>query len=178
MTSITSSVISLEGRNISILKSLPIKTKTILMSKIYAAFLITTPALLVGDLILFIRFRTSILETLLLIVLSILMPLISHFIGIIINLKYPKLEWENPAEAVKQSTSSFVAVMIGMFILIISLSIALGLMGKILPIFILLIATGVSGLINLILYLYLIKKSVKESTRHKVGKDSVTSLLG
>ena len=162
MTSITSSVISLEGRNISILKSLPIKTKTILMSKIYAAFLITTPALLVGDLILFIRFRTSILETLLLIILSILMPLISHFIGIIINLKYPKLEWENPTEAVKQSTSSFVAVMIGMFILIISLSIALGLMGKILPIFILLIATGVSGLINLILYLYLIKKSVKD----------------
>ena len=52
--------------------------------------------------------------------------------------------------------------MIGMFILIISLSIALGLMGKILPIFILLIATGVSGLINLILYLYLIKKSVKD----------------
>ena len=162
MTSITSSIISLEGRNISILKSLPIKTKTILMSKIYAAFLITTPALLVGDLILFIRFRTSILETLLLIVLSILMPLISHFIGIIINLKYPKLEWESPSEAVKQSTSSFVAVMIGMFILIISLSIALGLMGKILPIFILLIATGVSGLINLILYLYLIKKSVKD----------------
>ncbi len=162
MTSITSSVISLEGRNISILKSLPIKTKTILMSKIYAALLITTPALLVGDLIMFIRFRTNILEALLLIVLSILMPLISHFIGIIINLKYPKLEWETPAEAVKQSTSSFIAVMLGMVVLIIVVGIAFALLGKVLPIIVLLIATGVSGLINLILYLYLTKKSVKD----------------
>ena len=162
MTSITSSVISLEGRNISILKSLPIKTKTILMSKIYAALLITTPTLLVGDLIMFIRFRTNILEALLLIVLSILMPLISHFIGIIINLKYPKLEWETPAEAVKQSTSSFIAVMLGMVVLIIVVGIAFALLGKVLPIIVLLIATGVSGLINLILYLYLTKKSVKD----------------
>ena len=162
MTSITSSVISLEGRNISILKSLPIKTKTILLSKIYAALLITTPALLVGDLIMFIRFRTNILEALLLIVLSILMPLISHFIGIIINLKYPKLEWETPAEAVKQSTSSFIAVMLGMVVLIIVVGIAFALLGKVLPIIVLLIATGVSGLINLILYLYLTKKSVKD----------------
>ena len=162
MTSITSSVISLEGRNISILKSLPIKTKTILLSKIYAALLITTPALLVGDLIMFIRFRTNILEAILLIVLSILMPLISHFIGIIINLKYPKLEWETPAEAVKQSTSSFIAVMLGMVVLIIVVGIAFALLGKVLPIIVLLIATGVSGLINLILYLYLTKKSVKD----------------
>ena len=162
MTSITSSIISLEGRNISILKSLPIKTKTILMAKVKAALLITTPAILVGDLILFIRFRTNIFEALLLVVLSILMPLISHFLGIIINLKYPKLEWESPAEVVKQSTSSFIAVMLGMVLLMIIVGITCALIGKILPIFVLLVATGISGLINLILYLYLTKRSVKD----------------
>ena len=62
MTSITNSVISLEGKNINILKSLPIKTKTILMSKIYSSLLITTPALLIGDIILFIRFKTNAIE--------------------------------------------------------------------------------------------------------------------
>ena len=162
MTSITSSIISLEGRNISILKSLPIKTKTILMAKVKAALLITTPAILVGDLILFIRFRTNIFEALLLVVLSILMPLISHFLGIIINLKYPKLEWESPAEVVKQSTSSFIAVMLGMVLLMIIVGITCALIGKFLPIFVLLVATGISGLINLILYLYLTKRSVKD----------------
>ena len=162
MTSITSSIISLEGRNISILKSLPIKPKTILMAKVKAALLITTPAMLVGDLIMFIRFRTNILEAILLIILSILMPLISHLVGIIINLKYPKLEWESPAEAVKQSTSSFIAVMLGMVILMITIGVAFALIGKILPIFVLLVAIGVSSLINLILYLYLTKRSVKD----------------
>ena len=162
MTSITSSTISLEGRNISILKSLPIKPKTILMAKVKAALLITTPAMLVGDLIMFIRFRTNILEAILLIILSILMPLISHFVGIIINLKYPKLEWESPAEAVKQSTSSFIAVMLGMVILMVTVGISFALIGNVLPIIALLIAIGVSALINLILYLYLTKRSVKD----------------
>ena len=117
-TSITNSVISLEGRNINILKSLPIKTKTILMSKIYSCLVITTPVLLIGDIILFIRFKTNIIEVFLLLILSILIPLVSHFIGLITNLKYPKLDWENTAEVVKQSTSSFIAVMLGMFLLI------------------------------------------------------------
>ena len=90
------------------------------------------------------------------------MPLISHLVGIIINLKYPKLEWESPAEAVKQSTSSFIAVMLGMVILMITIGVAFALIGKILPIFVLLVAIGVSSLINLILYLYLTKRSVKD----------------
>ena len=42
------------------------------------------------------------------------MPLISHFIGILVNLRYPKLDAENSAEVVKQSTSSLVSVLIGM----------------------------------------------------------------
>ena len=114
MTSITNSVISLEGRNINILKSLPVKVKDILMSKIYACMIITTPVLLVGILALYIRFKFSIIELLLLIVLAIVMPLISHFIGILVNLRYPKLDAENSAEVVKQSTSSLVSVLIGM----------------------------------------------------------------
>ena len=77
-------------------------------------------------------------------------------------MKYPKLEWESPAEAVKQSTSSFIAVMLGMVILMITIGVAFALIGKILPIFVLLVAIGVSSLINLILYLYLTKRSVKD----------------
>jgi ABC-2 type transport system permease protein len=162
MTSITSSIISLEGRNISILKSLPIKTKTILMSKVKAALLITTPAMLVGDLILFIRFRTNIFEALFLVVLSILMPLISHFVGIIINLKYPKLEWESPAEAVKQSTSSFVAVMGGMFLVTVNggILIALAVLGLNISI-ILGIFLAFYAIVYLLMKLYLNTKGTK-----------------
>ena len=162
MTSITNSVISLEGKNINIVKSLPIKTKTILMSKIYSSIIITTPPILLGDIILFIRFKMSIIEMILLLILSILIPLISHFIGLIINLKYPKLDWENSAEVVKQSTSSFVSVMIGMVLLVVNTMIISKVVGKINSTLILLITVLLYLIINIILYLYLINKSTKE----------------
>jgi len=160
-TSITNSVISLEGRNINILKSLPIKTKNILLSKIYSSLILTTPVLLVGDIILFIRFKIGIIEMILLLVLSILIPLVSHFIGLITNLKYPKLDWENQSEVVKQSTSSFIAVMIGMFLMIISIVIVGILLGKINSILLLLIASGIYAVVDLILYAYISSKGAK-----------------
>ncbi|MBE6157172.1 MAG: hypothetical protein E7160_00025 [Firmicutes bacterium] len=162
MTSITSSVISLEGKNINILKSLPINTKTILISKIYSALVLTTPILILGDIILFIKLRPTIIESLLLIILSILIPLVSHLIGIIINLKYPKLDFENSAEVVKQSTSSFVSVILGMVLLMITCTITIKLIGNIESLTFLLIATIMYIVIDIILYIYLINKSVKD----------------
>lgn len=161
MTSITSSVISLEGRNINILKTLPIKVKDILLSKIYSSLILTTPVLLIGDIILFIRFRINIIESVLLIILSILIPLVSHLIGIIINLKYPKLDFENSAEVIKQSTSSFVSVMIGMLLLIITFIIIMNILGTISSLIVLIITTVIYIIIDLLLYMYLIKKGPK-----------------
>ena len=160
-TSITNSVISLEGRNINILKSLPIKVKDILISKVLGSLVLTIPVLLVGDIILFIRFNINPIECILLLVLSILLPLISSFIGIITNLKYPKLDWENQAEVVKQSTSSFMAVMMGMILMFVSVFIIMTILGKIDSIIILIIATVIFGIIDLILYSYLSKKGTK-----------------
>lgn len=160
-TSITNSVISLEGKNINILKSLPVKAKDILMSKIYSCLVITTPVLLIGDIILFIRFKINILEAIILLVLSVLIPLVSHFIGLITNLKYPKLEWENQAEVVKQSTSSFISVMIGMLLMITSIIIIISILGKISSLLVLIIATLIYLIINFSLYKYLSKKGSK-----------------
>ena len=161
MTSITNSVISLEGKNINILKSLPVESKTILMSKIYSSLCITTPVLLLGILGLFVKLRFSIIELLLLIVLSILIPLVSHFIGLLINLKYPKLDATNSTEVVKQSFSSFLSVLIGFVLLFINAGVISYLMGKINPILLLIICIVVFLIVDLILYLLLKIKGVK-----------------
>lgn len=165
MTSITNSVISLEGKKIIILKSIPLSVKDILMSKIYAALTITTIPILFGDIILFIRFRLSVLEMVLLVILSILTPLISHFIGLIINLKYPKLDYENSSEVVKQSTSSFLSVIIGMLLLIVSIYFISNLVNKFSSLLLLFIFLIVYSLIDIILYIYLIKVSIKDFNR-------------
>ena len=162
MTSITNSVISLEGRNINIIKSLPVNTKTILMSKIYSGLTLTTPVLVLGVLILIIRFKISIIESLLLLLLSILVPLVSHYIGLLINLKFPKLDAENSTQVVKQSTSSLVSVLMGMVLLILSIYIILKIVGVIDSTLLLLIATLIYLVIDFILYLLTVKIGVKE----------------
>ena len=162
LTSITNSVISLEGGNFNILKSLPVKTKTILMSKVYSSMLLTIPILVLGTIILCIKFKISIIEVIMLLILTILVPLVSHFIGILVNLKYPKLDFENSSEVVKQSISSFVSVMIGMVLLIISVTIIFNLIERISTIKLLLGSIIVYSIIDYLLYIYLIHKGVKE----------------
>ena len=112
-SSMTCSMISLEGRSFNILKSLPVKPFKILLAKVLTTVLIAFSFLLVGDIILFIRFNLNIFEMLLLIMCSIVYPLISSLVGIIANLKYPKMDADNDTEVVKQSMSSFIAVMLG-----------------------------------------------------------------
>lgn len=121
MTSITSSMISLEGKTFNILKSLPVKPLTIIKSKVYSALLLMLPCIFIGDIIIFVKYKFDILNIILIIISSVLLPLISETIGIIINLKYPKMDAKNDTEVVKQSMSSTVSVFTGMGIIGITL---------------------------------------------------------
>lgn len=116
LTSITSSMISLEGKSFNILKSLPLNPYTILKAKVLTAISIMVPFLLAGDLILFFTFDYSILEMILIIIASVILPLFAETIGILMNLKYPKMDAANDTEVVKQSMSSMVSVLAGMFL--------------------------------------------------------------
>ena len=117
MTSITSSMISLEGKSFNILKSLPIKPVDIVLYKVLAALVIIIPCILIGDIIVFIKFKFDIVSILLILIASILLPFITELIGILVNLKYPKVDAVNDTEVVKQSMSSLVSTFIGMGLL-------------------------------------------------------------
>ena len=117
MTSITSSMISLEGKSINFLKSLPIKSIDIVLYKVIAALVIMVPCLLIGDIIFFVNFHLDILNIFLLLITSFIVPTVSELIGIIINIKFPKFDATNDTEVVKQSLSSLVSVLIGMGVL-------------------------------------------------------------
>ena len=126
-TSITSSMISLEGKTFSLLKSLPVKSSSIVLYKVITALVIMVPCILVGDIILFLKFEFNILGILIILISSVLIPFVSELIGILINLKYPKMDATNDTEVVKQSMSSFVSVMIGFGLITISFVLIFGL---------------------------------------------------
>ena len=166
MTSITSSMISLEGKAINLLKSMPIKPFEIIIYKVISALVVMIPCILIGDIILFIRFKFNIISILLLLMLSFILPLVSELVGIIMNLKYPKLDATNPTEVVKQSMSSMLSVFIGMGFIAATLFLLIKLVSyKLNSFIILLIFTGIYSIISIVLIYILVKNSSKQFNR-------------
>ena len=114
MTSITSSMISLEGKSFNILKSLPVSPMTVIMAKVLAAMVVMVPVFLVGDLVVFAKFGFDVWQVLMIIVASVIMPMVAELVGIMVNLKYPKMDAKDDVEVVKQSMSSLIAVFVGL----------------------------------------------------------------
>ena len=163
LSSITSSMISLEGKSFNILKSLPVSPIKIIFAKVLTAVLIMIPSLLIGDLIVFIRFKFNILEIIAILLTSIVLPFVAETIGIIVNIKYPKMDAENDTQVVKQSMSSMISVLTGMFLTGITFfaltkAISSNISGDI----IILLGLGIYSLVYIFLLIYMIKKSAKE----------------
>ena len=169
LSSITSSMISLEGKSFSILKSLPIKPFKIILAKILTALIIILPFLIIGDIIVFIKFSFSLIQIIMILVSSIIVPLVAETIGILVNLKYPKMDAENDTEVVKQSLSSGIAVFCGMILSGLSIfgiykAISFGLSSNI----IILSGLGIYTLICVALLAILNKISIKEFNKINV----------
>lgn len=162
MTSISSSSISLEGKTINITKSLPIKENKLLNSKILTCFIIELPFIIFSSILFFIKFRPSLFYIITILLVGILSVFINANIGLIINLKYPKMNATNDTEVVKQSLSSMVSVFIGMGIFFASI-LSINYLNKYLNIDLLLILYILMlTLISLVLYFILMKCGTKE----------------
>ncbi|MGN1299061.1 MAG: hypothetical protein ACI4UE_03665 [Candidatus Scatovivens sp.] len=116
MTSITSSMISLEGKSFNITKSLPVTPVKILLAKVLTSNIISIPIILICDIIFFVVFKVAIVDIIFILLASIIMPTFTALTGILMNLKYPKMDATSDTEVVKQSMSSTLSVFIGMFV--------------------------------------------------------------
>lgn len=114
---ITASSISLEGKNLWIIKSAPISTFTYLNSKIWLQNSLTMPVSLIASISFGIKFCTSVIQMLILIVLPLAFCYFSSVYGLWINLKFPMLEWKNETTVVKQSAASLIATFSSFFII-------------------------------------------------------------
>jgi len=112
MTNTTMASISLEGKNLWIIKSLPLSPRTVFLSKIAVNLTIVAPAFL--DVILIgIGLKMGISETLLLLVITVATSLFISFYGLLINVVVPNFNWTAEALVVKQSASSLICIFSG-----------------------------------------------------------------
>ena len=116
LSSTTSSLISLEGKSIYILKMLPIKFSKIWQSKVLSNYII----ILIASLISLIIFNFSLnltLKTNIEIIMIILSSgLFISLYGLVINLVFPNFSWKSEIKVIKQSASSFITVITGLLI--------------------------------------------------------------
>ena len=114
MSCYTSVALSLEGKNVWIIKSLPISPKKIYNSKIAMNLTLCLPAAIVSSLIIIIGIKPNIWSSILILITPIVYSFLTAVWGIFINNRLVNYEWETEAQLVKQSISSMAGMFGGM----------------------------------------------------------------
>lgn len=127
LSSTTSSSISLEGKRLWILKTLPVKEKDVFNAKVLVNLLITIPFIIINNIIFLLMkdFYLNVFQVVSSFILPILIVLIISKVGLYINILLPKLEYEQPAQVVKQSLSVLVTMLVATLLVLIILGSAL-----------------------------------------------------
>ena len=97
--------ISLEGKTLWLLKSLPIRPKTAFSAKSALHFAITAPFTLLASIVLSVVLRLSPLSAIICVLAALAFVLLCGRSGVIINLAFPNVKWTNETIAVKQGLS-------------------------------------------------------------------------
>lgn len=155
VTSTSASAISLEGKQLWILKVHPVRTSDIFWSKYMLNILLMVP---VGILAVFaVGFRAGmpIPGILGLAAASSLLGILMSFAGLIINLWFPRFDWTSETSVVKQSMSVMMTMLFGFAAAALPIVLYFVLLSKYGFGAFVLISMGVYGLLAAIAYLYL-----------------------
>ena len=102
--------ISLEGKTIWILQSLPLDPMKIFMSKIKMEYILCVPGILVLTTVLSVILKQSILSWAVSIISALAYTTFTAFFGLWINLLRPNLDWTNEAYPIKQGLNPLICL--------------------------------------------------------------------
>ncbi len=116
MMTTTSVAISMEGKQVWIMKTLPISTKIVLDSKILLNLCLLVPFYLVAEVLLFVAMKPSGLDILWLLCIPTMLILFAVVFGITVNLHLYSFDWDKEEYVVKQSASALIGGFAGMIL--------------------------------------------------------------
>ena len=120
MGTTTCSAVSLEGKTWWIVKSMPISVKTLFDSKILMNLSLTGPAYVVAVVVAIFALKPSVTEGIWLAVLPAAFILFASVFGLRANLWFPRFDWEDPVQVVKQGASVLVGTLGGSLIVVVA----------------------------------------------------------
>lgn len=112
-TIITAPSISLEGKSLWLLQSMPVSPREVLLAKLKMHLLIGVPPLLLLGAVAAGLLRTGWTMTLALLLIPSLCSLFSGLLGLFENLRHPYFDWVNETMAVKSGMSVMATMFIG-----------------------------------------------------------------
>jgi ABC-2 type transport system permease protein len=111
MTNTTAASISLEGKNLWILKSNPVRPKDVFSAKAMANLIIGVPAIVITALVSWFVMPMSPFQAIVILVLPITVQVFSALWGLAANLWFPQFNWINETAVIKQSVGSLVGML-------------------------------------------------------------------
>jgi ABC-2 type transport system permease protein len=106
--------ISLEGKSIWIVRSLPVSEKTIFASKILLNLSVTIPAAVVGVVLMAFTVGLTPVQFAVSLLMPVCIGLLAAVLGLTVNLAFPSLDWTAEITAVKQSAATMIGVFASM----------------------------------------------------------------
>ena len=116
--------VSLEGKSMWLLKSLPISKNQIFISKLFVPIVIVLPCILISSVIVGIL-TSSVISGLILFGITLLFLVLTDVLGLLINLWFPKLNFEDETQVVKQSMSVLISMLINFVLMFVPIALFL-----------------------------------------------------
>ena len=132
MNNVSAPSISLEGKRLWIVKSLPVRTSDILFAKVLLHAAVCGIPGLVAGIACIIAIPMNALQAALTIISPAAATLMLAMLGVAINLAFPRFDWMNPIQPVKQGASAMISMFGGMALIIV-LATVFGLLSYRLP---------------------------------------------
>lgn len=114
---ITTPSVSLEGKSLWVLRSLPVTTRQILRAKLSLHLLLTLPGVLFAGVcgaVVLGGAHLSVVQGILVVLLPLLFSVLCALFGLVLGIRYANVQWTNEIVPIKQSGSVFVALFGGM----------------------------------------------------------------
>lgn len=157
---ISASSISIEGKSIQLLKSLPMNITNVLLAKIVFHFIVVFLPVLISVVVAAIVLEVSAIDIFILVIACGLNVFMLAVLGLCINIMLPKTDASDIA-IVKQSASSICTIIIGILYSVLAIYIAYKFNFKNVPV-VIGIMSGISTMISCIGWLFLEKIGVKK----------------
>mgnify|MGYP000982539681 CR=1 FL=1 len=113
---ITAPSISLEGKQFWIIRSAPVDTKQIFNAKVFLNIIVTLPFLILDAILAVIFFNIGVIDVLMLILIPFIMVIFMGYLGLFINLFFPRFDYDNEVKVIKQSLSVSLTMLIGFLV--------------------------------------------------------------